>query len=391
MSTALCKRGLCAQGDRKCLRVDVRLGDVERQLGTFRCTLEVAAEPVPDREASREQRKDLVWLIGRDDGEGTLHLCQRLVATAREGVEHPESRHDASRGVRVALLLVDLDRLLEEPAGGVGVAGPRSSLAGVVEERRPHRRRLRQARRLLEVAACLRSRTERPGALAGAGEHDLGLLPRLGRVIGVRYGLVGGEVVGGDDLDHLVVVCERLDQVLGGREVADPPFALRKCLVRDVAHEVLEEPVLPVLGRTGVCLNPEHLLADERTEERLDPGIAPRECRECVESECLTEHGRVLEQPPLLWRQPVEPGCDQGVQRLRHLERLDRPRQPVRGALLHEQAAVEQHPYGLDRVERDTFGPRRGSDPARRRAGPARDRPAVRPSRLPGAARGRSS
>ena len=32
------------------------------------------------------------------------------------------------------------------------------------------------------------------------------------------------------------------------------------------------------------------------------------------------------------------------------------PVEPVRRALLHEQAAVEQHPHGLDRVQRDAFG-----------------------------------
>ena len=44
------------------------------------------------------------------------------------------------------------------------------------------------------------------------------------------------------------------------------------------------------------------------------------------------------------------------MQRLRDLELLDRPRQPIRGAFRCEQAAVEQHAHGLDRVQRDTLG-----------------------------------
>jgi hypothetical protein len=40
------------------------------------------------------------------------------------------------------------------------------------------------------------------------------------------------------------------------------------------------------------------------------------------------------------------------VQRLRHLECFDRTGQAVRRALLHEDAAIEQHADRLDRVER---------------------------------------
>ena len=46
------------------------------------------------------------------------------------------------------------------------------------------------------------------------------------------------------------------------------------------------------------------------------------------------------------------------MQRLRHFERLHRPRHPVGGAFLDKEAAVEQHAHGLDRVQRDAFGAR---------------------------------
>jgi len=46
------------------------------------------------------------------------------------------------------------------------------------------------------------------------------------------------------------------------------------------------------------------------------------------------------------------------VQRFRHLERVDRPRHAVGGAFLNKEAAVEEHPHGLDRVEGDAFGTR---------------------------------
>jgi len=45
------------------------------------------------------------------------------------------------------------------------------------------------------------------------------------------------------------------------------------------------------------------------------------------------------------------------VQRLRHLERVDRARGPVGWAVLNEEAAVEQHAHGLDRVQRHSLRP----------------------------------
>ena len=69
----------------------------------------------------------------------------------------------------------------------------------------------------------------------------------------------------------------------------------------------------------------------------------------------LPSTARVLEQPPLLGGEPVEPGGDQRVQRLRHLERLDRSRQPVDGPSWTS-PAVEEHADRLDRVQRDALG-----------------------------------
>ena len=52
---------------------------------------------------------------------------------------------------------------------------------------------------------------------------------------------------------------------------------------------------------------------------------------ECRPRERLAEHGRVLDHPALLCAEPVKPRGDQRVQRLGHLERLDRPHRPVDG------------------------------------------------------------
>ena len=85
----------------------------------------------------------------------------------------------------------------------------------------------------------------------------------LCRVVGVGDGLVRGDVMRRDHLAQLVFVAGR-EQMLGCCEMARPPVVPRERLVRDVADEILEESVLPVLGRPRVGLNAEHLLAHER-------------------------------------------------------------------------------------------------------------------------------
>ena len=261
--------------------------------------------------------------------------------------------------MRVPVLLVELDRLLEEPARRVRVSGPRGHRARSVEQHGPFQRVLHELRCLLEVTPRLRGRGERLGPLSGPHEHGPRLTSDLGRVLRVRGSLVGCDVMRCDDLDHIVFVAgERAAEVLGCGQMTGAPLTLGERLVGDVAHEVLEEGVLPVLGRAGLCLHAEHLLARKSREQRLDLGVGACKRGQCVLREGLAQNGRVLEQLPLLGREAVEPGGDERVQRLRHFERLHRPRHPVGGAFLDKEAAVEQHAHGLDRVQRDAFGAR---------------------------------
>ena len=169
---------------------------------------------------------------------------------------------------------------------------------------------------------------------------------------------MGSEVVRCDHLDHLVLVGgERPAQGLGSGQVLRPALMPRQRLVGHMAHEILEEAVLAMLGRAGIRLDAEHLLAREGREQGLDVGVGVGKPGQRVSREGLAEHGRVLEQPPLVCGEAVEPGGDQRMQRLRHLERLHRAGQPVRRALLDEQAAVEEHAHRLDRIQRDAFRP----------------------------------
>ncbi len=135
-------------------------------------------------------------------------------------------------------------------------------------------------------------------------------------------------------------------------------LGLRQHLVRDRLDDVLQEGVLAAFRRAGIGLHRDDLLAEQRGEERLQLlGIAPAERRQSELVERLAEHGGVLDDAPLLCAEPVEPCRDKSLKRLGHLERLDHAGRPVDMPFLDEEAAVEQHPHGLDRVQRHPLGP----------------------------------
>ena len=217
-----------------------------------------------------------------------------------------------------------------------------------------------QLERPLECTLRLEIRRERRRALRGTDEHLARHRADLLGVHVVRSGSVGVEVVGGDDLDDLVLL-----GAPDGREESrrGEMFRLSPLLgdgvVRDLLHDVLEERVLASLRRARVGLDGEHLLAEERREQRLQlPLRQPGDLGEARFRERLPEHRAVLDESTLLRRQAVEPGGDQGLQRLRDLERLDGTRGLVHVSFPHKQPTVEQHPYRLHGVERDPLGAR---------------------------------
>ena len=112
-----------------------------------------------------------------------------------------------------------------------------------------------------------------------------------------------------------------------------------------------------MLRRARIGLHPQHLLARQRREDWLELRFGePREVGDGLARERLAEHRPVLEDATFLWAQSVETSGDERVQRLRHLQRLDRGGRPVDGALLHERPAVEEHAHRLDGVQRDALG-----------------------------------
>ena len=249
MAAALGDCPFRAERDRERRRVAVRLGDVQGELRPLGRALRIAAEPVARRQTRSEHGEILVGLVLSDDLERALEPRQRLGATPRERLDPAEAPQHACSSVRVALRLEERDRLLEQRPGVVGMGCERRHPPGPLQETCALARLARQPRCLLEISSRLGRRREGLGALARPDEHVAGSPLDLGRVLRVRRCLVRGQVVGGDHLHHLVLVCrERRAQVGGRGKVPRAAFAFRQRLVRDMPDEVLEEAVLTVLG-----------------------------------------------------------------------------------------------------------------------------------------------
>ena len=81
--------------------------------------------------------------------------------------------------------------------------------------------------------------------------------------------------MGGDDLDELLVaVLPLLLEVSGRRQMPRLALFARERLVRHLAQEILEEAVLPALGRAGVDLKREDLLPHERRQQGVEIAVA---------------------------------------------------------------------------------------------------------------------
>src|SRR5262249_11840038 len=155
-------------------------------------------------------------------------------------------------------------------------------------------------------------------------------------------------------------------------EVARTPLPPRKRLVGDMTDEVLQERVLAVLRRARVRLERDDLLPHEREQQRVELRLGEaRERGKRAASERLSEHGPVLQQAALVRRKVVEAGRDERMQRLRHLERVDRSDGSVNRAVLDECSLVEEHANRFDRVEGNAL--RAGEDLLAERTGQAGD------------------
>ena len=212
-----------------------------------------------------------------------------------------------------------------------GVAARVRHHAGALSQRRLLERLDCEIGGTFEIAHGLLARGERGRPFAGTGEHRARLGADLGRVLVLGCGTRSPRRSA--TATTSAISCSAGPQPPpGGRRRRDAAACgpARERLVRDLAEQVLEEGVLPALRRPRIRLQREHLLPHERAQQRLE--LAPRPSRQRGERllrEALAEHGRVLKEASLLRVEPVQPRGDERVQRLRDLERLDRPGRPV--------------------------------------------------------------
>ena len=122
---------------------------------------------------------------------------------------------------------------------------------------------------LSEEACGLLVRPESGGPLGAGDEGPTSALTELRRVRSVGIEAIRLDEVRRDDLSDLVLG-DRRGKVLRSRQMLLAAVTLRERVVGDLADQVLQEPILAVLGRTRIGLQPEQLLAHEPREHRFE-------------------------------------------------------------------------------------------------------------------------
>ena len=335
------------------------LGQGERPLEGCGGGLVVAGESAHAAELGERRRKLAAGLALLELRDRLLEPRRRFLQPALPDIDVGERGAGTRGGPGVARLGVEAERALALLACFDQFIRLQGEPARLLEQFGLEEAVLGKRRCLMVVASALFGGAERPRPLARTRQHLARFRPDSLRVVCLGRGLEGGQVVGSEHLGHLVELGEGALEVLGGSQVAGLALPLRECLVGNMTDEVLQEPVLTALGRARIRLHAQHLLAHQPGQQRLELlyGCAG-EGRERLPGEGLPEHRPVLEQAPLLLGEPVEAGCDQGMEGFRHLERLDLSRRRVDGPVLIEQAAVEQHPHRLHRIQRHPFSAR---------------------------------
>ena len=136
----------------------------------------------------------------------------------------------------------------------------------------------------------------------------------------------------------------------------------------------MNEAVLSALRRPRVHVELEEFPPDEIAKPGLERlWILPRHGGGSREREAETEYGRLLDQRTVGGIEAVEASCDQRLEGLRDLEMRQVADRPISTILGRESTLVQQHPDGLDGVERHAVGafedePHRGVRQARNEA-----------------------
>jgi hypothetical protein len=146
-----------------------------------------------------------VWLVAAELAPRALHPLERAVELAALPRDAAQASSDPRSVVGLMVLVKERERALERRLRLLGIAGAKRHLAGVLHQPRALDPLLGERGRLDKVALCLLARGERGCALARPGEQFPGALLDLPCVCVLGRGLVGGQVVGGQYLDHFLL------------------------------------------------------------------------------------------------------------------------------------------------------------------------------------------
>ena len=245
------------------------LGDVEPALDELQPTLELAGEDVALPEPHDHERHVGVGLVVGDAGVHLLEARDRVLDPPLARVEQPDPACRPCRRMRVAYLVPQRQGTLVVRPRVVARAAERRHLPGAAVRERLRLGAARELRCLFEEASRLAGGTERRHPLPRGRQRPPCTLTQL--LCPLRAGV---EPVGLDEVrrDHLcdLVLGEARGEQAGGGQMLLAPVTLCERVVGHLADQVLQEPVLAVLGRPRVLLQAEELLAHEAREQRLE-------------------------------------------------------------------------------------------------------------------------
>ena len=149
------------------------------------------------------------------------------------------------------------------------------------------------------------------------------------------------------------LIAPRLLQMPRDREMAALAIPPRQRPIRRATQQALQEMKLAALRRQPIVVESDDLLGDQILQDFCDFLLAAGpERRDPRRGERAAVHRRVLQDRPLRCGQTVQASRRERVQRLRHLQLFDVARHDIAVALRREQPAIEQHPHGLNRIQR---------------------------------------
>ena len=228
---------------RQHLREVVGLRQLEGDLDPLDRGVDLAGEEEEPPELRRENGERLVRLVAGEHGERALHALDGVGAAAAAPDELSDACRDARGRMKLALLLEEGERPLEERRRIVSPAPVGCHHARLLEQLCLRGSLVGELGRALEVALGLRARPQRSCPIARSCEGCPSPDAHVGRVRVVRRRAVGVEEVRGHDLGDLVFVGDG-GEVGRGRQVPGLALPARHRVVGHLLDEVLEEAVL---------------------------------------------------------------------------------------------------------------------------------------------------